>query len=154
MPKQNNFLKQLLDLLKVKSELINQDISPSMLSQYQNQKQNWWNYSEYKKRNQASKLQDDIIHKNMLNWCKTRHLSNKRFSESMALDTSSIPPIISMLLQNVEKSSISRNRSRLLAISVIPDIYAVSWWEDKIMNIKFIDSCSSVITAWFLMVRF
>ena len=35
--KQNNFLKQLLDLLKVKPELINQDILPIILLQNQNQ---------------------------------------------------------------------------------------------------------------------
>lgn len=34
----NNILKQLLDLLKVKRELINQDILPTILSQNQSQK--------------------------------------------------------------------------------------------------------------------
>ena len=37
MQNQNSFLKQLLDLLKVKPELINQDILPIILSQNQNQ---------------------------------------------------------------------------------------------------------------------
>lgn len=59
---QNNILKQLFNLLKVKPELINQDILPTILSQNQNQK-----YAEIvwdsKKEIKSSELQDDIIYK-------------------------------------------------------------------------------------------